>query len=586
MPTDQSPPASAVWAERVVTGAAVLLPFGVLALVLWSVRRGIGLWDEGYVLALIADPRSDRAAGEPYLFGFVLHPLLEASGNTLVGFRYLGLALVLALAVALSHEVFRGYPMGSWSRAAATLTVAAASTLALSFGVRVLGYRSLVVMGLAIVIIAIVRLRRGRTGAAGMLGVGAWMVFCGKPTSAVALLVVLAVSVPALRELVRVRTLALGALGVFGAATLTLLAARLSPPTALEFLASGVSATALLGGHGDPWIALGLSWRSWTTAHGLVLVVPFVLAPVVAGAAFARRLTSRAATVTLTVGLTGTMVVAAAMAADLGHVAEQQSTGWLTASATVAIGLAAIVMWLRAHAPVVPGLLLAMPWVSAVGSNQPFTFHLALASIFWVVALLALVAETQPRAVALEAVAATMATLIALVVWVDLRDGDGTQDISSATEVAQTRLGPIWAAPDDAAALGSLRELGAALSPDTPVADLSGIAHGYRFYLGGRPLGRAATFGHFPGAVEAARWSMGQESCASWQSAWVLRDASSAHSLEAVFTGRGVDLDRDYVVAGAFPITQGRPEDQRVTIEVLRPGPGVEQYLSCTGLKR
>jgi hypothetical protein len=176
---------------------------------------------------------------------------------------------------------------------------------------------------------------------------------------------------------------------------------------------------------------------------------------------------------------------------------------------------------------------------------------------------------------------ATMATTVVVVTAAaDTRHGASLLDARMSTRVAggQLRLGG-----EDARLAARLNALAERekITHSTPILDLSGVAAGYAFQLGGRPVGRAGFFPTVGGAMGQADAALSRTPCTDLRNAWVLTSAGSNFDLSGVLAKRGLDLRRDYVTVARFNPGEGREDWRAVGVSLLRPTASVARRLGC-----
>lgn len=569
---------------------------GVLAVAVLTCRRGLDFWDESYGLLLVEWPDASRAGGEIFLAQFVLRPLFVGVGRDVVLYRVAGLCVLAVVAWVATRSVLallrhEGHPMPRpWG--AAPVVVAACSTTAFVGAGRIPGYRVVVLVALLLVVAAVCRLlvrEDPRWGLA--LGAAGVLAFTGKPTSAVALAVVVAVVVLPVAGSVRqvLGTVGWGVVGVVAAATVVLLLARMTPADAVGYLTRGAQVDAASGAHG-----------SWPTMLGagpvplrvLALLGPVLVAPVlVAVLDVVRHRRTR--------WPAGAQILSAVPAAV--------GVGWLGVTLLAHQGYGdqvrqLVLLWglvpllvlvllrgrLGAHrrARSVVLLLLVGPWVATVGTNTGFAATMTQAGVLWALAVvacvpLATVVTARVERLALPAAMLLVTTAaVAQLVWAaDALESRDQREGAVPTRVLGGRVG---VEPETARLLGALREVSAREGfAGRPAIDLTGYGPGYQLALGTRPLGRASFFGAFDGAERGAALALSRETCADRASALVLRSADNPLDVSAAVGSWGLDLDSDYVEVARFHPTHGEADLRAQTVRVLRPMPRVAAVLGC-----
>lgn len=566
----------------------------VIVGMLWMSNRGLEMIDEGYLLRLTADPAATRPAGDVYLFGFLLHPVYEAVGRDIALFRAVGILVLAVGAALLAREAVavlraRDLPVSRAHEVSGALVAAASTALVLSFGVMVPAYRSVAVLGSMAAAVGTARVARDQPLRGGLLvGMGTWLCFVGKPTSAIALTACVLILAGTTR-LLSWPALAATVGGGLTAAGLTLAVAHLSPADAVDYLAKGAEGTQVLGSHPGLAVLLGIGDPS---LQGLVFA-PFFVLPLVVARVLQRRGKpgGRAGVDVVTmVALAGAAVFVAALGATLMG---PLGTGWQLLSLALLIPLTAVALLARERraSPVRRpafevgwlALLLVLPYVNAVGTNLPFGPAMGVASVFWVVAL---VMVTLGRAAAPGddgAVARMLSLVVALVVtivWVVHSSGPEGGDLSTDLRAAPVAGGQLLLHPHDADAAVVLRGAAGAygITESTPVLDVSGMGAGYALMTGGRPLGRAHHYSYLPHSVEAARRAVATETCADRARAWLLYVPDNGSDLSRAFTGDLLDVSRDYEPVAGFDFVR---DGDTWHMQLLRPRPSVAAKLAC-----
>ena len=572
-----------------VAGAAVI------AGMLWMSNRGLEMIDEGYLLRLIAHPEATRPAGDVYLFGFLLHPLYEALGRDIALFRAVGILILAVGAASLAQEAVallraRDVRVSRAQVVASALVTAASTALVLSFNVMVPAYRTVAVLGSMVAALGTARVFRGQPVMGGALvGMGTWLCFVGKPTSAIALaacLLVLAVTTRLLSWSAFTATVG----GGLTAAVLTLVVARLSPAGAVEYLVKGAEGTQVLGSHPGLAVLLGIGDPN---LQGLVVFAPFFVLPLVFAHVLRRRGQPRGSGWVDAVAVVALVGAAVSVAALGTKVMGPLATGWQVMSLALLIPVTAVAALARERLrsplrrPAFEvgwlALLLVLPYVNAVGSNLPFGPAMAMASVFWVVALVLVTlgrADVPSDGGALVRVLSLVLALVVAIVWVVHSNGPEGGDLSGDLRAAPVEGGQLLLHPHDAVAAAVLRRAARAYGIDetTPVLDVSGMGAGYALMTGGRPLGRAHHYSYLPNSLEAARRAIAAETCEDREKAWLLYAPDNGSDLSRAFTGDLLGVSQDYEPVAGFDFVR---DGDTWHMQLLRPRPSVASKLAC-----
>ena len=175
-----------------MVAAAITLAVGS-ALILYGAFRGLDLTDETFYLISINDPGAYALSYQP--FGHVLAPLFALLDRSLPALRIVTFIAVVAAGSLLGHHCGRYAGLGSMALAGA------ASSLALYFSwIITPNYNLLANVGLALIIAGVLA-GPWRVGAL-LIGVGGYLVFFGKPTTAALAALILAalLAVPRVRR--------------------------------------------------------------------------------------------------------------------------------------------------------------------------------------------------------------------------------------------------------------------------------------------------------------------------------------------------------------------------------------------------
>lgn len=159
-----------------VIGLVALMSFSVIVA---SLDRGFDWSDEGFVYSLIASGRS--GAGEFWGFHFLLNPLYELLGSSVLVFRALRLLGYVVLGVVLTvlaHSVLRswGVALGRAGWVLVAIIGQIGTFAAWSYPPRYLGYNELTswLTQLASALFIVMLLRRESEGGSGRRGWGPW----------------------------------------------------------------------------------------------------------------------------------------------------------------------------------------------------------------------------------------------------------------------------------------------------------------------------------------------------------------------------------------------------------------------------
>ncbi|MFC7594450.1 hypothetical protein ACFQU3_03965 [Terrabacter sp. GCM10028922] len=574
-------------------GAAALAAIGTSA---WLATRGFDRTDEGLYLNAIAHPGDDRST--ILLFGYAYHPLYVLVGGDVVLLRWAGLLLsVVAIGslawVALGTRALVGQrTLPPALRGAASLGLGATALTTIAQMPSTPSYNTLALQGLSLtatgLVLAVTRAGSAGTVGAALVGVGGWVTFLAKPTTAALLAAIVLAAALALPGAWRRRAWATIVAAV-ASAILALLLGRVSPTGIIDVLSNGLATSTALGGHDDL-----VRWDAFPLRGTALLVI--LAAGVVATGVFhladraSRVRVRRAAGAALGSGFVAALVLGLAAIA-VGAIEQWDRAGGgmsVTATAGAATILAAcgaglvtvmVASLVRARpsevtgthtvsdrpeprhlGPVLVGVLILLPPAYALGTNLNLWTAQGRAGSFWVVALCVLLlrhsgASSAPSAPALWTVpvAATLTLLTAMLVATAVAPYR-YQPLRTATTPTQVGSGTVRLTPADHQRVAELAALAKRLGVDarTRVLDLTGDSPGSIFLLGARPVGQAWILGGYPGSESAARLAIEHDRC-GMRGALLFVAEDAPRALPAgVLDTVGLDLHRDYEVVGVF----------------------------------
>lgn len=576
----------------------VLLTLLALATASWLATRGFDRTDEGFYLNSIAHPRDD--ASSILLFGYAYHPFYVLVAGDLVTLRWVGMLLsvltVGSLAwVSLKTPSLVGAEMPHLTiRVATSLGLSATALVTVAQMPLTPSYNTLTLQGLALAATGLIltMTRAGRSGLAGavLLGVGSWLTFLGKPTTA-GLLVILIVLVTCLVPGTWRRRLWVAAACLLLSFATTLVAAGLTPLELVEIMSQGLATSTALGGHDqilrlDHFPPRGNGFRLVLTLAAVTVLAGYVTARPRRGWRSSRqRLMLR--TLGAAAGTCSTVLVAWLAWSALNRtggalVAASDTLATLLLVCGVAIGatlLAALMGSDSARqaaytAPQMSGesrrlkigllaLLVLLPPAYAIGTNTNLWTATGRATCFWLLVLCILMTQSRrgARYNHYRAAAPLVGALMVAILLLASTAGapyryPALQSATTPTVVGNSRLA---LTPGDHAAVAELGALGRRLgvNDQTRVLDLTGDSPGSIFLLGARPAGQAWVIGGYPGSEAAARLAIEADSCAVAAALLFVAEGAPRAIPVDVLTSIGRDLKTDYRSVGQFLRQQG-----------------------------
>jgi hypothetical protein len=558
-------------ARNAVLAVLVVASIVQLAVVLRFCNYGFEFSDGGAYVILISIPEAYRTLVPVSLFGFVYKPLYLLLGGDIAVIRQANVLLTLLLAFALCHlalrEVFAGVMAGS--RFAHLATSFSLSTLSLAYFApygATPSYNSLAFQAVTLALCGLLLLdaqqRAGRVAAILAIGIGGWLAFMAKPSTALALALAVPLCAVAIGGLTHVASL-LCAAAV--ASCLVLASALAIDGSIMDFVHRLERSMALLGELGsrhDVLSILRIDWFPLSEVERTVAAIAITLVIILSmalqhGTELVRRLAAFACA-----------VVALATACVMIRGWALQIDAWVLFTISGFVALAAAVWRAPAvsrKAVVLTLLFLIVPHVYAFGTNNNYWTQGSMAALYWVLAaalLLGPLREDPAEPLALVPVTIVAQAILALL----LNDGIARpyrQSPQSLRENASAlRLGPqgtVILSEGFAQYISDARLVAAkaGFPAGAPTIDLTGQSPGLLFALGARGLGLAWIVGGYPGSTRYAVGVLDRVACRDIAAAWLLVE-TGARSLDVDVVLSHLGTQRsDYQEVGSFKTAIG-----------------------------
>jgi hypothetical protein len=538
---------------------------------------GIDFTDESFYLVWISTPYLYSASTTQ--FGFVYHPLYQLLGGDITALRQVNILFTFALAWGLSQTFLNSIlPKQSGEHLLrATLSAGLATAVLLIFDTWLVtpSYNSLTLQALLItatgLLMADKLLHRASMAGWVLIGIGGWLAFMAKPSTAMVLALAVILWLLALRRC-NLRSLLLTGVSVL----LPLLAsAWLIDGSVVTFAARiqhGIQLTQdLAGGHSlldmmriDSFILDEMLLEPLLLTSLLIFIATgFLLAPnkhwhylsLPAQFAFFIFTASLVLDRQLWVIYLGPYQSLWVFAVMLAALLLCLTLGRLKALANITLS-----QWVMA------GLLVITPHIYAFGTNGNYWKTGGYAAIFWLLAgltffgpLIRKQASLLPLLPATLATQAMVASLLQLGLDHPYRQPQplklNTSIQSLGADGSQLRLSEEYA-QYIASAIDVARASG--LQPFTPMIDLSGQSPGILYALGAKSIGQAWLVGGYPGSLKRASEALSLVDCQTVAASWVLWEPDGPRSLPTeTLLQQGARFPDDYRQVGSWRTARG-----------------------------
>lgn len=572
----------------------LLLASGLLTVlcvgwVLYLSHYGIDLTDESFYLVSMANPFIYSVSSTQ--FGFVYHPLYVLLGGDIAALRQANVLITYGLSFVLGYafllKEFDGQVLGIKERvvlSAGLATTALATSVFAGLWLPTPSYNSLTLQSLLIAGIGLL-LAEDRTDSSSvagwiLIGVGGWLTFLAKPTSAAMLMLCSGVYLIAAGKF-SFRWVAVSA-GL--AAGLTISFGILIDGSLTAFigrLQGGVDVGKMLEGGHTIWNILRVDEFQ---LRGKIKAFLINATLVFFAAAFLVK--SKINVLRgLGVALSITFVAAACLLMldwwpdVLGYGHLHGLLLWsIPYAAAILLGVTyrsqGVGLVLRERWPFVL-VFLVLPYAYAIGTSNNYWVLSSQAGIFWVLAGLVFLRPLRPgRQIASSFLVLCLAVQLVVVAVVQAaveRPYRQPQPLRQQSyPVAIGGANSQLLVPEGFGrylkAVGDLAKQ-AGFKAGTPMIDLSGVSPGVPYFLGALSVGQAWVIGGYSGSSRLAMEMQKQVACRDLAAAWLLVEPDGVARISPeILLKFGANLATDYTMVGAFETAVGASgyKNQRV----------------------
>lgn len=544
---------------------------------LWLCRYGMDFTDEGFYLVWAADPFIYSASSTQ--FGFVYHPLYLLLGGDIALLRQANMLLTVGSAGVLVYatlqtlhgkDTFSRYQ--HWSISAG---LGVAVLLVFQLWLPTPNYNSLAMQALCLATSGLIWSSKdsnpGSLRGWLLVGVGEWLLFLAKPTSALAFACFATIYVIFARKL----RPSLIAMSILIATSLLILSALLMDGSIQAFvsrLRDGAQMYAILGaGHAS-----------------LLRLEPLTLDPAVRQALW---IMTAAATVVIALngmphraakagGAILLLCVAALSCWILfGMPARPFQVGTMQELIVASIPFGMVLAGLALHRLKTPKtltssglalalLLIALPYAFVFGTNGNYWGMATRAAIFWVLGGLVFLRFPSDPARTLGVLLASAFCMQALTV---AQLHNATAKPYRQAEALSQQHTPITL-PGTGSRLLLGTEYGRYVDSitnlakmtgfpnGTPVIDLSGHSPMVLHIMAAKSIGQPWTVGGYAGSNDLATWMLARVDCDELAEAWLLVEPEGPRKLQAgpLLSAFGADYDTDYTTVGHLRTPSGK----------------------------
>ncbi len=564
-----------------MAGVAVIM---LLAWLLHAMHYGVDLTDEGFYFNSISNPWIYPYSATQ--FGFMYYPLYELVGENIVRLRQASLLITFGLAWAVSWTLLQragednpaSVTGNTLPRAAlaAILAVPATTTLILTdLWMPTPSYNTLNFQGFLIATLGVMLARPllNKASLAGwvLIGVGGWVSFMAKPSSAAMLGVLVLGYLFAARHF-NLRMLAVSVVTALALLVASALVIDGSLTGFIERIKNSVMALDMMGARHtqNPFRFDEIAWSVKLKLNLLLTTVFVAVAVYVMGSGH------RAGSLLVILASLG--MVMAVLAVPMGYYQPAFALFrfhglqvWGVVIGCV-LGLAALAV--RHQGNLLPRagvalalLLLFIPYAYAFGSSNNYWQTAIGVSVFWAMSGAAMLLYSRFSHGGEAKVLLPLSVVLLLLTVASLaasmhrpyRQLKPLLTNTKPIEFAQpgSRL---WVNNQFAEYLNQLRSQArtAGFKPGTPVIDLTGHRPGVIYFLGGRAIGQPWLLGGYPGSQSLAYFALDRVTCGEISTAWLLLEEDGPRAFPPEFLSRyGLSVSDDYEAVASASAKHG-----------------------------
>ncbi|MCD4529011.1 MULTISPECIES: hypothetical protein [Pseudomonas] len=567
---------------------------------------GIEFTDEGFYLVWISNPFIYDVSLTQ--FGFIYHPLYLLLGGDITALRQANILITFGLAWGVAYNLLAS--LASEAREdrvvlhTAALGLAGCALVFFETWLPTPSYNSLALQALLLTSIGLLLAGKDMTrksvygGVA--IGVGGWLAFMAKPSTALALAIGVFIYLLLSRKL-SIRPLLL----IAGSAIVPLLASAFlidgSLPHFIERIELGIEFGGYLGGGHTLMQILHIDDFLLSEKAKWAILVVFAASFIATLGAWSEKKLGLLLCLAISLGWIALVVLLVSgrtsKVAELGNFQGLLIFGVVFAGALAGLTVGGIKGLKRVSASHwgFALLFLVMPHIYAFGTNKNYWVGGASAGIFWLFAgfiLLGPMARGRgnwlfalPLLLAAQAVTAT---LLQTALEQPYRQPQALRLNTSSLDVGPQKstviLSQGYAHYIDSA-IKTARAAG--FEPSTPMIDLSGQSPAILYAIGAQNIGQAWTIGGYPGSLDLARAALNRTSCEKIASAWLLLEPEGPRSISLeLMSGLGSVFPERYEQVGSWQTAEGAGSFAVSRTQVIyKPLASHETLLACRALR-
>jgi hypothetical protein len=591
--------------DLVILSFSAIVTVVTLGWVFWYSRYGIDFTDESFYLVWMSNPFNYSVSVTQ--FGFIYHPLYDLLDGNIAALRQANILITFGLSWMLGNiflkAVFGNQSLQSAPRIVISGAIATTGAASLVFGdvwLPTPSYNSLAFQALLIAATGLILADRkgSRASIAGwiLIGIGGWLAFMAKPTTAAALGLCTGFYLLFAGKL-SVRFLAVSLATVVGLLVLSALTIDGSIIAFIDRLEAGAEIARIFGG--GHTLAQLLRLDEFQLDERSKIFLKAGTAVIFLAAYFSQSknkvLVHGSTLLSIAFALSSLAIILGLTHKNLNAGQFQGLLIWSAPFAAILTGFSIYqfkgVFQISRPQWALALTFLTFPFVYAFGTGNNYWVFGALAGIFWVLAGLVLLSPiaSNPKlpALLLSLVLALQMINVALIhAGIEapyrqpqpLRDNDYKFEIGKpgSALVLSKGFGQYFAE-----AIGLANQ--AQFKKGTPMIDLSGQSPGILYAIGASSIGQAWMIGGYPGSDKVAVEMLKRVSCGQLSGAWLLAEPDGPLKISPeILLSFGANMATDFEIVGTLKTAKGAGGFKQARIQqFLKPIRSVEDAMTA-----
>jgi hypothetical protein len=585
-------PQSIAFAESAILWLSAIVTVFMLGWVFWFCRFGIDLTDESFYLVWLSNPFNYSVSVTQ--FGFIYHPLYQLFDGNIAELRQTNILITFLLAWILSNiflkTVYGNKCLNNANRIIIAGAIATASLVFLSNWIPAPSYNSLTLQALLVASIGLLlsdnKVSRASLAGWSLIGIGGWLAFMAKPTTASALGLCSGLYLLAARKF-SLRLLLIPLVTAFGLVIVTALTIDGSIIAFANRLIDGLeTARTLLGCY---FVAPLFRLDDFQLSERAKYFLAFGTA-IIGSAAYLSQSKNKATAhggtiLSLAFALTSMALVFGVTHKTINAGCFQVLLLWAVPLAAFMVGFALYrfkgLLQISRYKWTLSLSFLVFPYLYAFGTSNNYWLMSSHSGIFWVLSSLVLLSPGAfdrkfPKLLLSLSLAVQLVTVVLIHAGIEapyrqpqaLHKNNYKLDIRKAgsTLILPDGFGQYFSAAINTTRIAGFQE-------GMPMIDLTGQSPGILYAIGASNIGTPWTLGGYPGSDKFAVEALNRVSCEELSIAWLLVEPEGPRKISKDILSRfGADLHKDFEVIGTIRTAEGAGGYQEARLQqVLKP---------------